>query len=399
MIPAQDILKMAAATLTLNKLRSCLTILGIAIGNAAVILTYGIGQGSQDYILSRLEEFGPNLIGVFEDRDAFTWSESRLVLSDAEAIQQTISAVQAVAPVIWVESMMVRHEQRTLTTLKGTTPDYLFVRSFTLQQGRFFEQSEVDDWQRVIVLGPELAKKLFDTENPIGQGVQIERSRFEVIGVMAPKGSLGDENEDDDAYVPITTLASQNASFFSPYGLRISYVQVSAKDSNSIRTAAFQIQNLLTQRHGKQDFIMVSSIAYRQLVRQITGTLTLVLALLAGVSLFVGGVGIMNIMLFSVHERAAEIGIRRALGATKSDILIQFLIEAVFVASIGGLVGSLTGVAVAGGINTFATFQLSISAPAILLSVSISGGIGICFGVLPAYQAANLDPIAALNRT
>jgi putative ABC transport system permease protein len=393
-------IKMAVTTLNANKLRSSLTMLGIIIGNASVVAMIGIGQGSQNYTLTKLESFGANRLFVFQNSDnseGFTATERTLVLSDAEAIKAQAPAVKEVAPVIESKLLISYRSRRAFTSVKGVTPGYLEVRNSSVARGRFFNLSQQQQNVQVVALGVETSRKIFGSEDPLGKEVKINNISFQVIGVMAAKGSFGGENEDDAAYIPITTMASQFGDKQSPYGIAIDSLQVSAQDKLSIRAAAFQITNLLTRLHGKKDFIVVSDKSFKDLVAQVTGVLSLMLTAIAGISLLVGGIGIMNIMLVSVTERTQEIGLRKAIGATQKDILSQFIIEAVILSVTGGFIG--IGIGIGGTIIVGMLTPLKPSVPlmAIALTVGVSGGIGLFFGVVPARRAANLDPIVALK--
>lgn len=393
--------KMAVTTLAANKLRSSLTTLGIIIGNASVIAMIGIGKGAQNYTLEKLESFGANRLSVFigsSDIEGFALENSPLVLSDAEAIATQAPAVKEVAPQIGSNLLISYLNRNTKTTITGTTPGFLYVRNLTVAKGRFFDKSEQQQNAQVVALGPELARKLFRSENPLGKEVQLNNISFQVIGVMQTKGSFGGANEDNVAYVPITTMANQIAGRQSPYGTLIDYMEVSAQDKQSIRAAAFQITNVLTRlRHGKKNFTVVADKSFNDLVGQVTGTLSLMLAAVAGISLMVGGIGIMNIMLVSVTERTQEIGLRKAIGASQRDILSQFLIEAVILSAAGGLVGIFVGIGGATIVGVLTPLKPNVPLSAIALALGVSGGIGVIFGVVPARQAARLDPIVALR--
>jgi putative ABC transport system permease protein len=392
--------KMAVTTLTANKLRSSLTMFGMIIGNASVIAMIGIGQGAQNYTLEKLESFGQNRLVVFvssEEIEGFIAENPTLVLSDAEAIASQAPSVKAVAPLIGSKLLISYRSRRTQTSVTGTTSESLYVRNAQVARGRFFDQFEQQQNAQVVALGSDVATKLFGSDNPIGKEVQINNLTFEVIGVMQAKGAFLGPSQDDIAYVPITTMAEKLAGRKSPYGIPVDYIEVSAQDKESIRAAAFQIINLLTQRHGKKDFSVVANKSFQNLVSQITGTLSLTLAAIAGISLLVGGVGIMNIMLVSVTERTQEIGLRKALGATQQAILTQFLIEAVILSVAGGLVGIGVGIGSGRLMAVLTPVKPSVPLEAIALAVGVSGSIGLIFGVIPARQAARLDPIVALR--
>lgn len=393
-------IKMAVITLTANKLRSSLTMLGMVIGNASAIAMFGIGQGSQNYTIEKLESFGPNQLVVFqssEDAEGFTAPEQTLVLSDAEALKAFAPAVKEVAPAITSRLSIAYRSRRASTQVIGATPGFLYVRNFAVARGHFFDESQQQQNAQVVALGPEVARSLFGSDDPIGKEVQINNISFQVIGVMAAKGSFAGENQDDAAYVPIATMAARLNGRQSPYGIPISYIQVSAKDKLSIRAAAFQITNVLTRLHGKKDFDIVANKSFQELVAQVAGMLSLMLAAIAGISLVVGGIGIMNIMLVSVTERTQEIGLQKAIGATQQNILSQFLIEAVILSVAGGSLGTGVGIGGTMFIGVLTPLKPSIPLGAITLFVGVSGSIGLICGVVPARRAAQLDPIVALR--
>ncbi|BAY34917.1 hypothetical protein NIES37_62170 [Tolypothrix tenuis PCC 7101] len=397
-------IQMAGKTLLANKLRSALTMLGIVIGNASVIAMIGIGEGGQKYVSQQLESLGPNILFVIPGNQE-TQRISRdvpktLVLEDAKAIATQVPTVANVTAELNSRQVVTYRNRNTDVNIIGTTPTFLTVRDFETAKGRFFTDIDMKRSNQVAVLGADLAQRLFGSANPVGQQLRIKNTSFQVIGVLTAKGSNLGVNYDDAALVPIITTANRLIGRTSPYGLELSYIVASAKNADSVDAAEFQITNLLRQRHkitGEDDFTIRSQKDALQTVGQITGALTIMLAAIAGISLFVGGIGIMNIMLVSVTERTQEIGLRKAIGATEQDILLQFMIEAVIVSAIGGLVG--TGVGVSGILLVAALtpLQAGISPVAITMAVGISGGIGLFFGVVPARRAAKLDPIVALR--
>ena len=392
--------KIAATTLNSNKLRSSLTMLGIAIGNAAVIALIGIGQGSQNYTSEKLESFGANSLFVYVtsvDTKGSTSETRQLVLSDAEAIATQAPSVKAVAPQISSQLLISYLNRNIKSSITGTTPGFLYVHNMTVAKGRFFDQSEQQQNVQVVTLGSELAQKLFGSENPLGKDVQIGDVSFLVIGVMKAKGSFAGQNSDDAAYVPITTMADQLIGRRSPYGIPIDSMQVSATDKQSIRAAAFQITNILTQLRGQQDISVFSDKSFNDLINQITQALSLTLVAIGSISLLVGGIGIMNIMLVSVTERTQEIGLRKAIGATQEVILTQFLIEAIILSVCGGLIGIGVGLSCTTIIGIFTPLKPIVPVQAIAVAAGVSGGIGLIFGVVPARRAAQLDPIVALR--
>ncbi|MEO0488857.1 MAG: ABC transporter permease [Cyanobacteria bacterium J06659_2] len=397
--------KMAVKTLTANKLRSSLTMLGIIIGNASVIAMVGIGEGAQRYVNEQLQSLGPNVLfiapGNRETRELGGLDIPKtLVAADATAIAQQVPSVVAVAPENTTRGLITYRNRNTNTSIVGTSPDFPKVRSFDVAQGRFLRDLDLLRNAQVVVLGATLAERLFDGELPLGQQVRIQGTSFEVIGVMATKGSNLGLDYDDAVMIPITTLSSRIVGRTSPYGIEVSFISVSATNQESMSTAEFQITNLLRLRHnltGENDFFIQSQDTLLTIANTITGALTLMLAAIASISLLVGGIGIMNIMLVSVRERTQEIGLRKAIGASQHDILMQFMIEAVILSAAGGLIGTGLGISGALLIGVASPFQPGISVTAAVVAVAVSGGIGLFFGVVPARQAAKLDPIVALR--
>lgn len=396
--------KMAATTLVANKLRSGLTMLGIIIGNASVIAMVGIGQGAQKLASEQFESLGPNVLfivpGSQETRNTTFQVPRTLVLEDAEAIATQVPSVKEVAAQISSRQLITYRNKNTSTTIVGTTPEYLSVRSFDVAQGRFISEQDVRRNNQVVALGPDIAERLFGNVDPVGQQLRIKNVSFQVIGVMESKGSFLGDNQDDTVFVPITTLANRIVGQTSPYGLEVSIISISAKDPESTTAARFQVENLLRLRHkinGEDDFTVRAQEDLLQIVGTITGALTLMLTAIAAISLFVGGIGVMNIMLVSVTERTQEIGLRKAIGAREQDILVQFMIEAVILSAAGGVLGTLIGVGGVLFVGAVTPLQAGVSPVAILMAVGVSGGIGLFFGVVPAQRAAKLDPIVALR--
>ena len=399
-------LYMAAKTLTANKLRSGLTMLGIVIGNASVITMVGIGEGAQRYIDDQLQTLGPNVLfiapGNRQTRELGGLEIPRtLVVADAIAIQNQVPSVAGVAPEFSTRELVTYRNRSANTSVVGTNEQFLQVRSFEMAQGRFLAELDLKRRQQVVVLGSSLAERLFDQTSPIGQSVRVKGSRFEIIGVMRQKGSNLGLDYDNAVLVPITTQASQLVGQRqSPYGIEVSFISVSTESRESMGTAEFQITNLLRLRHNireEDDFFINSQDTLLDIAETITGALTAMLAAIAGISLLVGGIGIMNIMLVSVRERTQEIGLRKAVGASQQDILVQFLIEAIILSVAGGLLGTGLGISGIVLVSTLTPFQAGVSAIAVGIAVGVSGGIGLFFGVFPARQAAKLDPIVALR--
>lgn len=393
---------MAVSTLLGNKMRSSLTTLGIIIGNASVIATIGIGEGAQKFIAKEVNSLGTNVLFILpgspEAQSRPVYPPQTLVVSDAEAIASQVPSVTHVAPMLTDSQLVSFRGKNASVSITGTTPDILIVRSLDVGTGRFI--SDLDWQQQVVVLGSEVAVKLFGDRNPVGETVRLKNISMEVIGVMQPKGSSFGENMDMAVYVPLMTMANQMTGRMSPFGTRVTFIALSVDSEAKMSAAQFQIENLLRLRHkitNEDDFTVRNQQDLMNILGRITGALTLLLAAIASISLFVGGIGIMNIMLVSVTERTQEIGLRKAIGATEQDILIQFTIEAVILAIAGGLLGTAIGVGGISSIGLFSPFKASVSPMAILVATGVSGGIGLFFGVFPARRAAKLDPIVALR--
>ena len=395
---------MATATLVANKMRSGLTMLGIIIGNASVIAMVGVGQGAKNLASEQFESLGPNVIfvvpGTQEERRTTFNAPKTLVWADAKAIAQQVPSVSGVAPQITASQLITYRNRNASEQVLGTTPEYLSVRSYEVDKGRFFDDVDIQRNRRVVVLGAEIAAKFFPQQNPLGKRIRVKNINLEVIGVLEAKGSFLGQNQDLTVYVPLTTMANQIVGNKSPYGTQVTFISIAAQDEDSIRAAKLQIENLLRLRHkivGEDDFSVRTQKDVLEIVGTITSGLTVLLAAIAGISLVVGGIGVMNIMLVAVSERTKEIGLRKAIGAKEGDILWQFLIEATILSAAGGTIGTavgVTGIIIVGAVSPLAP---TISPIAILVAVGVSGAIGLSFGVFPARAAAKLDPIVALR--
>jgi putative ABC transport system permease protein len=399
-----DSIKIATNTLFANKMRSSLTMLGIVIGNASIITMIGIGQATQKLASAQFESLGANVLfvapGSREARRTTFELPKTLVLADAQAIASQVPTITEVAPQINSRLLISYQNQNSNSLVVGTTPEYLKVRSFNLKEGRFINFVDVKRNARVVVLGSEIGEQFFQNQSPIGKKIRLKNVSFEVIGILETKGSFLGTNQDDVLYIPLSTMANQIVGKTSQYGIELSFINISAQDDKSIAAAKFQIENLLRLRHkikGEDDFRVQTQKDILNIVGTVTGALTLMLAVIASISLLVAGIGVMNIMLVSVSERTQEIGLRKAIGATQKDILIQFLIEAIIISFFGGFIGTFIGVSTLILIGLLSPLPITITSGPILLAVGVSGGIGLFFGVFPAQRAAKLDPIVALR--
>ncbi len=403
-----EILKIAIKSLTANKLRSILTMLGVIIGVAAVIVMISISAGTEATIAEKINGLGSNLLFI---NQAFTRGgpgqgnqRGGLVYSDVAAIRDQVPGVAGVS-VEQQSSVTIKYNDTTLTdiTLVGTTPDYPTVRNVQVKTGRFITETDNDRAEKIVILGSEIAAELFGETDPIGETIYANNVQLVVIGVLAPKGISGGTDFDSLIYTPINVVFKkfENNPFARFMGDRVRTIFVSVDQDASIDTVKEQITLLLMGRHNVTsdtlDFNITSQSDIISTQESTTESFRTLLAWVAGVSLIVGGIGIMNIMLVSVTERTREIGLRQAVGATPADIEVQFLAEALMLSLFGGLIGVLMGVGGAELFGKLSGMRTVIVPYSIVLSFTSAALIGVFFGFIPARKAAQLDPIVALR--
>ena len=396
----------ALQAMSANKLRTFLTALGIIIGVGAVVLMVALGKGTQTAVAKSIASLGSNLLIVRSgsaQQGGFRGGAGglpTLTARDAQAMLD-LSSLNAVAPIIQQGAQLVYGPNNWGTSVVGTTDDYLDIRDWTLQAGREFTDAEMNSGIRVAILGQTVAEQLFGTTDPVDQFVRIQQSPYQVIGVLAKKGqSMDGRDQDDTVLIPLITAQRQLVG--SQFQGTVSVIMAQAKSSTLLDSAEQQITDLLHQRHRipqgqDNDFTVTNMASIAQTMARVTGMLSILLGSIAGISLFVGGIGIMNIMMVSVTERTREIGIRMAIGASDKTILLQFLLEAVIITTTGGLIGILIGVALALAIQHFGGIAVAITPQPILLAFGVSTLVGLFFGLYPARKASKLKPIEALR--
>ena len=389
-----------------NRMRSALTMLGMIIGVGAVILMLSIGQGAQTMVNESIASMGSNLFIILSGSSTSgglrfgAGTTPTLTLDDAYAIAE-LPAVAAVAPVAPGTAQLVYGANNWSTVVNGTTPSYFTVRNWTMAYGQPLSNTDVRSAARVAVLGQTVITNLFGGENPIGKTIRINSSPFLVIGVLSPKGqSLDGRDQDDTVMVPVTT--AQRQLFGNKFPGTVRFIMVQAKGPQEMARAQREMVELLRQRHHltakeDDDFTIRNLTALAQTASSAAGALSFMLGAIASISLVVGGIGIMNIMLVSVTERTREIGIRMALGARPRDVLLQFLVEAIFLSILGSVVGVVLGVGGAWIVSRFVSMTVVVTLTAIGLAFIVAAGIGIFFGFYPARKASRLNPIEALR--
>lgn len=400
-----DLLKETIWSLSVNKARSGLTILGIVIGIASVITMVAIGTGAQSSIEKNIEAIGSNLIIVMPGSQRVggisqgAGSTQTLTIEDSDAIKNQAQSVSGVAPEATRRYQATAGGNNTNTQIIGTVPDYLAVRNVSMNIGSFFTEQQVASSAKVAVLGPTARDDLFGVNvDPTGKSVRINNTDFQVIGVMVAKGGSGFSNPDDAIFVPL-----DSAQHFLAGNDFLSDISVAAANQNSMAAVQQQITDLLLSRHkiadpSQADFSIMNQNDIIATATSITGTFTILLSSIAGISLLVGGIGIMNMMLTNVTERTREIGLRKAVGIKKIYINLQFLAEAVALTFLGGALGIVLGWLATFAVSYFvSSLTTQISTSSIFLAFGVSAAVGIVFGFYPARRAANLSPIEALR--
>jgi putative ABC transport system permease protein len=396
----------ALQAMAANRLRTFLTALGIMIGVAAVVLMVSVGQGTQKQVTDSIRSMGSNLLVVRSGSRTQggvrmgAGGTPTLTEMDAQAIAQLPSTLM-VAPMVTGGEQVIYGPNNWSTSVVGTNADYLHIRNWDLAEGRDFTESEIQGGMRVALIGQDVATQLFGVDDPVGQVIRIKQSPFKIIGLLSVKGqTLDGRSQDDTIIVPLRT--AQNQLFGTQFQGTVAFILVQARSDDVMNSLQHNIELLLRQRHHlgehvDDDFTVTNMAEVTQTASEITGLLSILLGAIASISLFVGGIGIMNIMMVSVTERTREIGIRMALGAKRADIMLQFLMESVIITMSGGIIGILAGIGMALFAKRMFNVWTLISSSPIVLAFGVSVAVGIFFGLYPAHKAARMRPIDALR--
>jgi putative ABC transport system permease protein len=401
-------IRISFRALAANKLRSGLTMLGIIIGVAAVVALMSIGRGATRSVTSRVEGLGSNLIAVASARNVrqagVGAQTTPLYYSDYQAIAKDVSNVVGISPVYQTGAQVAYGSNQSQFSITGVTPDFASVQAYTVAQGRFINNNDNSSESRVVVLGSQAATDLFSGLNPMDRDITIDGINFTVVGVLASKGSTGFFSQDEVILIPLETGYSRlfGGRAVANGQRTLSTISLSAANSNVVNNVISQTDYILRRDHSLTlrdtlPFSVTSQSQALSTLTSITTTLTVFLGAIAGISLFVGGIGIMNIMLVSVRERTREIGLRKAVGARRSVILMQFIVETITLSLVGGIIGILLGAGIAAIVTLTGLITTYVSVDVILYSFFFAALVGLFFGIYPAYQAASLRPIEALR--
>jgi putative ABC transport system permease protein len=396
--------KVALQSIWKNKMRTLLTMLGIIIGVGAVIVMIALGEGARSQIQDRVNSLGTNIIVITPGASAQggisrgAQSFNRLTVDDADSIRKQALSVARLSPVIVAPTQAVGGEGNWRTAVYGVHTDYQFIRDWSVAAGRFFDESEQRSMRKVALIGQTVAEALFPGQDPVGQQIRLRDQPFEIIGMLARKGQTAEGTDQDDVVLaPYTTVQTRLSG-----RQFIAQIIASAESPRDVQFAQAEITQIMRDAHHlaeweESDFTVRNQTDIAETAKETTEIMTLLLAIIAGISLIVGGIGIMNIMLVSVTERTREIGIRMAVGARSSDVLTQFLVESIAMSFLGGAIGVIVGFAGAAILKQATGWTVQVSVPAILLALLFSAGVGIFFGFHPARRAASLNPIEALR--
>ncbi|MBU1036956.1 ABC transporter permease [Patescibacteria group bacterium] len=406
----KGIVSLSLIGLKTNKTRGALTMLGIIIGIAAVIIIMSVGAGAQSLILDQVEKVGSNLIGIMPGNTseegppaaAFGITVTTLKYEDGLAVAQDIPEIVATSSFARGIETISWQNQKTDATFVGTTASYIEVEDTEVASGHFFSQQDEKSISRVAVLGSQIAKDLFDEIDPLGQKIKIRRETFEVIGIMKERGSVAFESPDDQVFIPLRS--AQKLLLGINY---VNLIRAKVDNNKNVELAIAGIEQILRERHNirnpnEDDFDVRNQAEALEILTTVTNALKYFLAAIAAISLIVGGIGIMNIMYVTVSERTREIGLRKAVGANKKNLLSQFLIEGIIITMFGGIIGIIVGALVSGSVALVANYlgyswSFIVTPYSVIVAVTVATAIGLIFGYFPAKTAAKLDPISALR--
>ena len=407
-VALNEVVGIAAEALWSNKLRSGLTMLGVIIGIASVTSITSIGQGIQKNVSQQIQSLGTDVLQVMAGASRSgnvlqgAGSTTTLTWDDAKAIANGAPSAQIVSAVLQQSAQVVYGGNNNNTTVSGTDLNYPEARNTHPQLGRFFTQEELDSAAQVAVIGTTVQEELFGNATGLNEKIRVAGEIYRVIGVMESKGSEGPMDRDDAIFIPLTTMSARLVGNNAIRGISVNSIWIKGNDQDALTAAQFQVTNILRLRHNiydpdDDDFLVRNEADLVSTFSNVIGVLTILVVAIASISLIVGGIGIANIMLVSVVERTREIGIRKALGANDSAILTQFLIEAVFLSTVGGVIGATSGVAIAFVCSSVFGFPFVVSGSSIIVGFVLSTGVGMVAGIIPARNAARLDPIVALR--